>query len=75
MGFFYISFIFLTAFAFLNMVIGIVVNVLEEESQKVLVEDPRKICTLNYRLCVCWLRRRTGRSFRSSSIRTARRRL
>ncbi len=28
---FYLSFIFLTAFAFLNMVIGIVVNVLEEE--------------------------------------------
>ena len=36
------------------MVIGIVVNVLEEEHQKVLAEDPRKICTLNYRLCVCW---------------------
>lgn len=37
---FYISFIFLTAFAFLNMVIGIVVNVLEEEHQKLLDEDP-----------------------------------
>ncbi|MCL6416141.1 ion transporter [Aestuariirhabdus sp. Z084] len=32
--FYYLSFIFLTAFAFLNMVIGIVVNVLEEEHQK-----------------------------------------
>lgn len=31
---FYISFIFLTAFAFLNMIIGIVVSVLEEEHQR-----------------------------------------
>ena len=31
---YYISFIFLTTFAFLNMVIGIVVNVMEEESRK-----------------------------------------
>lgn len=31
---YYLSFIFLTAFAFLNMVIGIVVNVLEQERQK-----------------------------------------
>jgi voltage-gated sodium channel len=31
---YYLSFIFLTAFAFLNMVIGIVVNVIEQESQK-----------------------------------------
>jgi voltage-gated sodium channel len=30
---FYLSFIFFTAFAFLNMVIGIVVNVMEEEHQ------------------------------------------
>jgi len=30
---FYLSFIFLTAFAFLNMVIGIVVNALEKEQQ------------------------------------------
>ena len=37
---FYLSFIFLTAFAFLNMVIGIVVNVLEEEHQRELDEDP-----------------------------------
>ena len=37
---FYISFIFLTAFAFLNMLIGIVVNVLEEEHQKERDEDP-----------------------------------
>ena len=40
---FFISFIFLTAFAFLNMVIGIVVNVLEEEHQKVMAEDPENI--------------------------------
>lgn len=32
--FFYITFIFFTAFAFLNMIIGIVVNVLEEEHQE-----------------------------------------
>lgn len=32
---FYLTFIFLTAFAFLNMVIGIVVNVLEDENAKV----------------------------------------
>lgn len=31
---YYLTFIFFTAFAFLNMVIGIVVNVLEEERQK-----------------------------------------
>ena len=31
---FYISFIFFTAFAFLNIVIGIVVNVLEEENER-----------------------------------------
>jgi voltage-gated sodium channel len=31
---FYLSFIFLSAFAFLNMIIGIVVNVLEEEHKK-----------------------------------------
>ncbi len=35
---FYISFIFFTAFAFLNMVIGIVVNVMNDEHQKVLKE-------------------------------------
>lgn len=37
---FYVSFIFLTAFAFLNMVIGIVVNVLEEEHAKMEAADP-----------------------------------
>jgi voltage-gated sodium channel len=37
---FYVSFIFLTAFAFLNMLIGIVVNVLDEEHQKERDEDP-----------------------------------
>jgi len=31
---FYMTFIFFTAFAFLNMIIGIVVNVLEEEHQR-----------------------------------------
>lgn len=32
---FYLTFIFFTAFAFLNMVIGIVVNVLDEEHEKI----------------------------------------
>ncbi len=32
--FYYLTFIFFTAFAFLNMIIGIVVNVLEEEHQE-----------------------------------------
>ena len=36
--FYYVSFIFLTAFAFLNMVIGIVVSVLEEENLKMRLE-------------------------------------
>ena len=36
---FYLSFIFLSAFAFLNMIIGIVVNVLEEEHQKLAKEE------------------------------------
>ena len=37
---FYISFIWLKAFTFLNMIIGIVVNVFEEEYQKERDEDP-----------------------------------
>ena len=32
---YFLSFIFLTAFAFLNMVIGIVVTVVEEEHQRI----------------------------------------
>ncbi|MFT4714366.1 MAG: voltage-gated sodium channel [Candidatus Azotimanducaceae bacterium] len=40
---FFVSFIFLTAFAFLNMVIGIVVNVLEEQHQKEVEEDPDQV--------------------------------
>jgi len=35
---YYLSFIFFTAFAFLNMVIGIVVNVMEEENRKAYAE-------------------------------------
>ena len=38
---FFLSFIFLSAFAFLNMIIGIVVNVLEEEHQRVAKEEAR----------------------------------
>jgi voltage-gated sodium channel len=40
---YFVSFIFLTAFAFLNMVIGIVVNVLEEEHQKERDADPNQV--------------------------------
>ena len=40
---FYVTFIFLTAFAFLNMVIGIVVNVLEEEHERMKDDDPDQI--------------------------------
>ena len=36
---YYLTFIFLTAFAFLNMVIGIVVNVLEKENARVAAEE------------------------------------
>jgi len=36
---FYLTFIFLSAFAFLNMIIGIVVNVLEEEHQRQAKEE------------------------------------
>ena len=35
---FYLTFIFFTAFAFLNMVIGIVVNVMERENEKARAE-------------------------------------
>jgi voltage-gated sodium channel len=40
---YFVSFIFFTAFAFLNMVIGIVVNVLEEEHEKLKDEDPENV--------------------------------
>lgn len=40
---YFVSFIFLTAFAFLNMVIGIVVNVLEEEHQREREENPDEV--------------------------------
>ena len=36
---FYMSFIFFTAFAFLNMLIGIIVNVMDGENKKVLTEE------------------------------------
>ncbi len=44
---YYLSFIFLTAFAFLNMIIGIIVNVLEEENEQVVTADPNKISNEN----------------------------
>lgn len=44
---YFVSFIFLTAFAFLNMVIGIVVNVLEEQHQLELEADPNAISTVD----------------------------
>jgi len=36
---YYLSFIFFTAFAFLNMVIGVVVNVLNEEHERIRKEQ------------------------------------
>lgn len=45
---FYLTFIFFTAFAFLNMVIGIVVNTLHEESDRVRLEqEGRQSVTLH----------------------------
>lgn len=44
---FYLTFIFLTTFAFLNMVIGIVVSVLEEEQSKLDTEDPNRTSLAN----------------------------
>ena len=43
---FYISFIFLTTFAFLNMVIGIIVNVMEEENRKANAEKHKNEPTI-----------------------------
>ncbi|WP_018982884.1 ion transporter [Salinimonas chungwhensis] len=40
--FYYITFIFFTAFAFLNMVIGIVVNVMEQENAKARIEEQKE---------------------------------
>lgn len=39
---FYMSFIFLTAFAFLNMIIGIVVNVMEQEQRQTQEQDHKE---------------------------------
>jgi len=44
---YYLSFIFLTTFAFLNMVIGIVVNVMEEENRKAYVEQHKDEPTIS----------------------------
>lgn len=47
---YYISFIFFTAFAFLNMVIGIVVNVLDQEKtayEKMLAVKKHKLTQLD----------------------------
>ena len=50
---FYLTFIFLTTFAFLNMVIGIVVSVLEEEQSKLDTEDPNRTSLANLKaLCL-----------------------
>ncbi len=40
---YYLSFIFFTAFAFLNMVIGVVVNVLNEEHEKIREEEEKNM--------------------------------
>ena len=44
---YYLTFIFFTAFAFLNMVIGIVVNVMEEENRKAYAEAHQDDPTLS----------------------------
>ena len=41
--FYYLTFIFFTAFAFLNMVIGIVVNVMERENEKARAEKAARL--------------------------------
>jgi voltage-gated sodium channel len=40
---YYLTFIFFTAFAFLNMVIGVVVNVLNEESDRIKKENEEEL--------------------------------
>ncbi len=47
---FYLSFIFFTAFAFLNMVIGIVVNVMEEEHKAIRAEKEPTLTDLQNEL-------------------------
>lgn len=47
---FYLSFIFFTAFAFLNMVIGIVVNVMEEEHKAIRAEKEPTLTELKNEL-------------------------
>lgn len=44
---YYLSFIFFTAFAFLNMVIGIIVNVMEEERELLYVQEHPENLTIN----------------------------
>jgi voltage-gated sodium channel len=51
-----VSFIFLTAFAFLNMVIGIVVNVLEEEHERERQLDPDEVTLKDLKLEIAELK-------------------
>jgi voltage-gated sodium channel len=53
---FFVSFIFLTAFAFLNMVIGIVVNVLEEEHERERQLDPDEVTLKDLKLEIAELK-------------------
>jgi voltage-gated sodium channel len=53
---FFVSFIFLTAFAFLNMVIGIVVNVLEEEHKRERQLDPDEVTLKDLKLEIAELK-------------------
>lgn len=53
---YFVSFIFLTAFAFLNMVIGIVVNVLEEEHQREREENPDEVTLADLKQEILMLR-------------------
>ncbi len=64
-----IPFIFLTAFAFLNMVIGIVVNVLEEEHQREVENDPNQVSLSDLKVEIESLKRLIEEQHRQNSKR------
>jgi len=66
---YFVSFIFLTAFAFLNMVIGIVVNVLEEEHQREVENDPNQVSLSDLKVEIESLKRLIEEQHRQNSKR------
>ena len=66
---YFVSFIFLTAFAFLNMVIGIVVNVLEEEHQREVENDPNHVSLSDLKVEIESLKRLIDEQHRQNSKR------